>query len=115
MVTLRYLYLCVKNSLLWSFLIRFSTESGHDFIDFPESPLEARASPLPHHISKRDISLPTKTAGPLFTSQADILGLDDEDVEDVVEERPGSINLEDTLTQATVQQHMRARVSRGTF
>ena len=88
----------------------FTAESGRDSVDFSESSGEARASPLPQHISKRDISLPTKTAGPLFTSQANILGLNDEDIEDV-EERPGSVPLEETLRPSSVQEQMRERVS----
>lgn len=90
-------------------------DGGVDLVDFLESlndEASSGMSPLPHHISKRDISLPTKTAGPLFTSQADILGLDidDKEIEDV-EERSGSVPPDETLRPASVQEEMRARVS----
>jgi hypothetical protein len=71
-------------------------------------------SPQPHQISKRDISLPTKTAGPLFTSQANIFGLNFDDDDDEAEgegERSGSVPPEETLRPASVQEQMRARVS----
>lgn len=90
-------------------------EGGLDLVDFLESlngEVRSSGSPLPHQISKRDISLPTKTAGPLFTSQADILGLDDEEVEEVGE-RSDSVppEEEETLRPASIQEQMRARVS----
>lgn len=91
----------------------FPAEEALDLVDFLESldgEVGGSSSPLPHHISKRDISLPTKTAGPLFTSQADILDLDDEEVEDVGE-RPVSVPPDETLRPASVQEQMRARVS----
>ena len=85
-----------------------------DLVDFLESlngEVRSSGSPLPHHISKRDISLPTKTAGPLFTSQADILGLDDEEIEEVGERSDSVPPEEETLRPASVQELMRARVS----
>ena len=104
-------------NILYSFFLCVYTEEegGLDLVDFLESlngEVGSAPSPLPHHISKRDISLPTKTAGPLFTSQADILGLDidDEEVEDVGE-RSGSVPPDETLRPASVQEQMRERVS----
>ena len=89
-------------------------EGDLDLVDFLESlngEVRSSGSPLPHHISKRDISLPTKTAGPLFTSQADILGLDDEEIEEVGERSDSVPPEEETLRPASVQEQMRARVS----
>ena len=81
------------------------TENGHDTFD-PMATL--RGSPLPHHLSKRDISLPTRTSGPLFTSVSDELEEDESEDED---ERPSSVPPVATQRPLSVQDEARARVS----
>ena len=83
-------------------------ESGQDTFDFTEN---SRGSPLPHHISKRDISLPTRTAGPLFTSVSDELEQDDEIEEE--DERPSSVPPVSTQRPPSFQDEARARVSQS--
>lgn len=97
---------CLKKILIVTLL--FFTESGQESAVFTETS-EARASPLLQNISKRDISLPTKTAGPLFTSQADNLDQDDES--DLEEVRPSSVPPEEIPRPVSLQDIVRARVS----
>ena len=87
------------------------TESWWNSTDFADY-CEARSSPSLQHITKHDISLPTKTAGPLFTSQLNLLDSDDE-IED--EGRAGSTPLEETLRPSSVQELARERVRFAVF
>ena len=82
----------------------FAIENG-DAFDLDSS----RGSPLPHHISKRDISLPTRTSGPLFTSVSD--DLDPEEVSEDEESRPSSVPPVATQRPPSIQDEARARVS----
>ena len=96
---------CVSATVCYACVFFVSAENGHDTFDHTET---LRGSPLPHHISKRDISLPTRTSGPLFTSVSDELEQDESEEED---ERPSSVPPVATQRPLSAQDEARARVS----